>query len=900
MMSARSRNPRTVFLLALVLVLGLVPAATAGAQEDDPEDWDNFVQEVLNDDVQEAMALAVLPDGRVLHNARSGDPESDDTPAPFRLYDPETGESPVIAELPVYSFSEYGAQGIALDPDFEENGWIYVYYTPPHPEVPEGEAPYDSDDPSTWEDYAGVNQLSRFDFVDGDDPTIDLDSEQVLLEVPTNLGLCCHVGGDIDFDSEGNLYLSTGDDTSPFESDEFTPIDERDTRNPGFDAQRTSANTASLGGKLLRITPTDDGSYTVPDDNMFNSGAYDDLFPGGEYDPELALPEIYVMGLRNPFRFSIDPVTDIVYLADYGPDAPEADPERGPEATTSWHILAEPANVGWPYCIGNNFAFVEYDFATGESGEPFDCDNPVNESPNNTGLTELPPTRPADVWNFNTSVAPEFPELGEGGGAPMGGPVYRYDDDLDSDVQFPEFYDGTAFFYEWNHGYIKQFVLDDSGTSLEEIRDFVPDWEFFAPMDMEFGPDGAMYLLEYGGGFFVEAPEARLTKISFDPDAESPGQPTPPQVVTATLDPAEPDGEEGWYVSPVTLTLESDDETAELQWRLSSDDDWETWTEPVTIDTDGVHEIEYRAFWVAEDANADNGEDNEVPDTVTSELVNFVFEPDELTVAEGGTVIFEHVQGAHNVIIYDENEEQVGGQEQVGGWDTYEFVAEEAGSYTFVCIPHAPGMSGTLEVVGTDGGEGREGDASDTYQIDLQLDQTAPETTATATSAPEDDPDAVGGAAIDEAMLTLAATDETSGVAETHLRIAGDDGFDIYEDPVVVPVTDEITFEYRSLDVAGNAEDWGTITVDASTVTDPPPGGPGGPGDPGGPGGPGTPGGPDGPSGPDYPSPTRVESGTGGLLTSTPAAWVGLLMLLGLLAIAAPIVQTVRRPRADA
>jgi Glucose / Sorbosone dehydrogenase len=127
-------------------------------------------------------------------------------------------------------------------------------------------------------------------------------------------GICCHVGGKIDFDGDGNLYLSTGDDTNPFQSSGFTPIDERDTRNPAFDAQRTSANTNDLRGKILRIRVTSGGDYSVPAGNLFRPGT-----------PRTRL-EIYAMGFRNPFRMSVDKVSNNVYVGDYSPDADEADP----------------------------------------------------------------------------------------------------------------------------------------------------------------------------------------------------------------------------------------------------------------------------------------------------------------------------------------------------------------------------------------------------------------------------------------------------------------------------------------------------------------------------------------------------------------------------------------------
>ena len=66
----------------------------------------------------------------------------------------------------------------------------------------------------------------------------------------------------------GNLYLATGDNTNPFESDAFNPIDERPGRQD-FDAQRTSGNTNDLRGKVLRIHPEADGTYTVPAGNLF-------------------------------------------------------------------------------------------------------------------------------------------------------------------------------------------------------------------------------------------------------------------------------------------------------------------------------------------------------------------------------------------------------------------------------------------------------------------------------------------------------------------------------------------------------------------------------------------------------------------------------------------------------
>ena len=90
-------------------------------------------------------------------------------------------------------------------------------------------------------------------------------------------------------------------------------------RNPAFDARRTSGNTNDLRGKILRIKVADDGVvHRSPTGNLFAPGT------------DRTRPEIYAMGFRNPFRFSVDKTTGIVYVGDYGPDAGAADPDRGP------------------------------------------------------------------------------------------------------------------------------------------------------------------------------------------------------------------------------------------------------------------------------------------------------------------------------------------------------------------------------------------------------------------------------------------------------------------------------------------------------------------------------------------------------------------------------------------
>ena len=100
--------------------------------------------------------------------------------------------------------------------------------------------------------------------------SLDLSSRKNILDVGTQRLKCCHTGGSIAFDNKGNLYLSTGDNSNPFASG-YAPLDERPDRMP-WDAQKSSGNTNDLRGKIIRIHPEPDGSYTIPAGNLFPPG----------------------------------------------------------------------------------------------------------------------------------------------------------------------------------------------------------------------------------------------------------------------------------------------------------------------------------------------------------------------------------------------------------------------------------------------------------------------------------------------------------------------------------------------------------------------------------------------------------------------------------------------------
>lgn len=512
----------------------------AGLAESDcgGTDWDQYERVPLDQNTSAPFAIDVADDGRVFFTEL--------VRGQIRVYNPETHTTSTALEIPVYSGGEDGMMGIALDPEFAENGHVFVYYSP---------ASNDDTDPANFQ-----NRLSRFTVDENN--TIDPDSEQVVLEVPARRlpDEPGHTGGGLDFDGDGNLYLGVGDDVNPHSepSGGYAPISERE--GTFHDARETSANTNDLRGKLLRITPQDDGSYTIPEGNMFEPGT------------ENTLPEIYAMGFRNPFRFSIDQETGHISMADYSPDNSSDNDDRGPAGIAEWSLITEPGFYGWPLCMGDNEPFRDVDYTTDPVtvGDYFDCENPVNDSVRNTGLTELPAAKSADIWyGYQRSSHPEIIPQGSGL-APMGGPFYDFDPELESDTKFPESFDGKPFFYEWARNKMYSLILDEEGEDqqqpqLEKVNAFLPEEEFLAPIDSKFGPEGSMYVLDWGGGFGRDNPDSGLYRVDYVSGSRSP-------VAEAT---ASPDSGQ----APLEVTFDAsesyDPEEEELTYEWDFDGDGE-------------------------------------------------------------------------------------------------------------------------------------------------------------------------------------------------------------------------------------------------------------------------------------------------------------------------------------
>ncbi|MFD7894482.1 carbohydrate-binding protein [Streptomyces sp. NPDC059743] len=503
---------RAVSLLATLFTLSallLAPGAAAAAPQAAspqaaaspkaaaaPPPTSGFEKVKLDGGLQmgEPIELAVLPDQKVLYINRGTSASG----GQVRLYNPATASTTVALTLPLDARFEDGLIGITLHPRFATTGWVMLFYSPKVTPL--------------------VNRISRFTF-DRATNILSPASEDVIIEWPTERELCCHSAGSMSWDTAGNLYFAVGDNTnSGGDSAGMAPIDERTSRNPQYDAQRTSGNANDLRGKINRIHPEDNGTYTVPDGNLFARGTAG------------TRPEVYIMGVRNPYRVWVDKkANNTLYWGEVGPDAGATIPNRGPAAYDEFNRATGPGNYGWPYCGGPNAAYNDWDFAANAPRGWFPCGGttgPVNNSPRNTGIQQLPPTKPALVWEQHGG-SKEWPQLDNPGGcgSPNHTEVYHYDANLASDVKWPQYYDNKLLISEYCRNWIKEVQFNNGNpatgtpTAIEPVLDGM---RFVHPIDSEFGPDGSLYLLEYGSGYFSGAEDAGLYKINYVQGGRSP------------------------------------------------------------------------------------------------------------------------------------------------------------------------------------------------------------------------------------------------------------------------------------------------------------------------------------------------------------------------------------------
>jgi cytochrome c len=361
-----------------------------------------------------------------------------------------------LGTVPVTKYYEVGMMGLAVGPPDGPSRPVYLFHCP----------------------KADANHVQRLvEYRMDEKGAIDLSAGKTLLDIPIDLMGAIHMGGGLWFDqASGDLLIGTGDNTPPIPE---LPVD-LSVDGPLRDSFRSSANSRDLRGKILRIHPDGKGGYTIPVGN---------LFPDGKH----GRPEIYAMGVRNGFRMSLDPVSKRVIWGDVGPNiAPEI--QVGPHGYDEVNITGRPGNFGWPMFTGPNESYRHFDFATRKAGEPFDALRPVNESPRNTGIRELPPAVPAALY-YPSGPSEKFPVLGSGGRSAMAGPVFHFRDG--SSTGLTAHFEGALFIHDWMRNWIQAVRLDTSGA-VTAVEPFAAHLTFRKPIDLKFGPGQELYVIEYG------------------------------------------------------------------------------------------------------------------------------------------------------------------------------------------------------------------------------------------------------------------------------------------------------------------------------------------------------------------------------------------------------------------
>jgi len=237
-----ARHARSSFLaLTSLCCISMAGAATLPA---------GFAETRVATGLQSPTAMAIAPDGRIFITEQGGT---------LRVVKNGVLLSQPFLTLNVNSVSERGLLGVAFDPDFPSNGFVYVYYTT-------ATAPIH-------------NRVSRFTASATNPDVVQSGTELPILDLPT-LGAGNHNGGAIHFGTDGRLYVAVGENA-------------------------VRANAQSLNtplGKMLRINP----NGSIPTDNPF-------------YTQTSGINRaIWAWGLRNPFTFAVDPTLSTIHINDVG------------------------------------------------------------------------------------------------------------------------------------------------------------------------------------------------------------------------------------------------------------------------------------------------------------------------------------------------------------------------------------------------------------------------------------------------------------------------------------------------------------------------------------------------------------------------------------------------------
>lgn len=397
------------------------------------------------------------------------------------------------AEAASHRSGDNGLMGVALDPNFATNRWIYLWYSPPR---------------VGQNNYRG--RLSRFTL--GPQDTLLAASEQILIDILLSKTHQWHAGGPMRFDAHGDLWVTIGNNGSDLSGSgsQYSTTDSTSSQEWG------SSSTASMRGGVIRITPdSSEKGYSIPEGNFGDYWA-DHFEKNGnatlaaEYrDPTKVLPEVYVKGTRSNFSIWVHPTKR--WLA-WG--------EVNYQTTNDeYHLLTHPAFTGFPYFHKNNIATPagSWTAPVGHSAA-----TPINNSPLNSGVKQLPPAESATLWYASGSPTPTTLPTN----VAIGGDVYLYDRNLKSGVKFPpHFHHVWLMMQSINNSVSVYGIKIDSTTVKVTGTPARLDNAVLAlntapanvrrPIQASYGPDGALYFLNYGGGDYAANANSGVLRVAY-------------------------------------------------------------------------------------------------------------------------------------------------------------------------------------------------------------------------------------------------------------------------------------------------------------------------------------------------------------------------------------------------
>lgn len=402
-----------------------------------------------------------------------------------------------VGKVDVSNNGEMGLTGIALDPQFKTNGWVYLFFAPP---------------------ANNELHLSRYTIANG---TFNVATEKRILTYRKVSS--AHMGGAMAFDSNGDLWISSGNDGSDYPSS-YSESSE------GGSSEASSGNMNDLRGGVMRIHPDNSAKgYTIPAGNFgeYWSKYFKDkgnATLSAQYaDPAQVKPELYVKGTRNAYSIAVDTVHHWVATGSIGINVTTSISE-------AHFLLTRPAFIGYPYFAGG-FGGAEpgtgyYNLWSGEGGANFSASHPglsespagpVNNSKWNTGPKQLPPVFPGMHSYLRGTV----------GGAAITGSFYYYNPASTSTIKFPPNFDGVWSITDWvqndnvknpaGGGFngVKIFKVKPTGDGLLDSLKWFKNMGIIGPLDMQFGPDGALYVLNYGNVYFGTMAETKIARIEY-------------------------------------------------------------------------------------------------------------------------------------------------------------------------------------------------------------------------------------------------------------------------------------------------------------------------------------------------------------------------------------------------